>query len=329
MNFKTYSSKKGLSHMNSPRLKVVLCASASGLHRMAYQEWGDPSNPDVVLCVHGLTRNSRDFDSLAQKLQHRYRVICPDVVGRGLSDWLLNPMGYQVAQYAADMVSLLNQVQPGSLRWVGTSMGGLIGMTYAGMLAAHAAMPALQQGLHIPPAQVNHPLPPSTFPIHKLVLNDVGPHIEPESLARIGQYTSLPTTFQTFNECVAYTQTIAASFGPHTPEQWRQLTQYYFIEVNGQWVKHYDPNIGQAFVAITPEMWKQSEQWLWGAYASISVPNLIIHGADSDLLSFDTVAHMLKVNSFAQVYTVDGVGHAPTIMNEEQITAVEKFLNDE
>jgi len=315
--------------MNSPRLKIVVCASASGLHRMAYQEWGDPNNSDVVLCVHGLTRNSRDFDSLAQRLQHRYRVICPDVVGRGLSDWLMNPMGYQVAQYAADMVSLLNQVQPGTLRWVGTSMGGLIGMTYAGMLAARAAMPVMQQGSHIPPAQIKHPLPETAYPLHKLVLNDVGPHIEPESLVRIGQYTNLPTTFHTFNECVAYTQNVAASFGPHTPEQWRQLTQYYFIEVEGQWVKHYDPNIGQTFAALTPELWKQSEQWLWGAYASIQTPNLIIRGAVSDLLSTDTVEHMLKLNAHAQIYTVEGVGHAPTLMNEEQINRVEQFLHDD
>src|SRR5690554_3883752 len=116
--------------MSSPRVESIACTSPAGIHKMAYYDWGDPDNRDVLLCVHGLTRNGRDFDMVAQRLSRRYRVICPDIVGRGLSDWLPNPAGYQVPQYASDMLTLLGRVQPTSLAWLGTSMGGLIAMVY-------------------------------------------------------------------------------------------------------------------------------------------------------------------------------------------------------
>ena len=118
-----------------PRLEYVTCASPAGLHRMAYWEWGDPANDQVLVCVHGLTRTGRDFDALAQRLAGRYRVVCPDVVGRGRSDWLANPAFYTVPQYAADMVTLIARLKPARLAWVGTSMGGLIGMALSGSAA--------------------------------------------------------------------------------------------------------------------------------------------------------------------------------------------------
>lgn len=322
-----------MKSLSEPTLRVVACANATGVHRMAYHEWGDADNPDVLLCVHGLTRNGRDFDVLAQRLQKSYRVICPDVVGRGMSDWLVNPMGYQVAQYAADMVTLMAHIQPATLRWVGTSMGGLIAMTYAAMIDARLQL--AKQGVTVsptyrqPPAQVVQPLPVSVFPIHKLVLNDVGPHIEPASLSRIAQYTMQPIEFESFEQCVQYTQTVAASFGAHTQEQWQRLTRHYFIHVQDKWVKHYDPNIGQAFVGITPEMWQQSEQWLWAQYARLTMPQLIVHGGVSDLLSSETVERMLDINPHASLYTVEGVGHAPTLMHDDQVNRIEQFLQHE
>ena len=148
--------------MTSPRLRHVQCLDPRGLHRMAYWEWGDPANRDVLVCVHGLSRQGRDFDVLAQALVDRYRVVCPDVVGRGESDRLADPAGYQIPTYVADMVTLVARLDVEQVDWVGTSMGGLIGMALGGL--------------------------PNT-PIRKMVLNEVGPHIEPVALQRIGAPT--------------------------------------------------------------------------------------------------------------------------------------------
>ena len=135
-----------------PRQRYVQCASPAGLHRVAYTEWGDPANPRVLVCVHGLTRSGRDFDKVAEALCREYRVVCPDIVGRGLSDWLADSKYYGIAQYVSDMVTLIARLNVETVDWFGTSMGGLIGTAFAG-------------------------LPNS--PIRKLLLNDVGPHIEP------------------------------------------------------------------------------------------------------------------------------------------------------
>ncbi len=180
----------------SPRLGFVQCISPAGLHRMAYHEWGEPTNPRVLMCVHGLTRTGRDFDTVAAALCGEYRVVCPDVVGRGRSDWLADPRRYVVPQYVSDMVTLIARLNVEQLDWFGTSMGGLIGMGLAG-------------------------LPKS--PVRKLLLNDVGPRIAASAVERIGAYLGLPVRFKTFEEGLAYLQTISASFGRHTPEQWREL----------------------------------------------------------------------------------------------------------
>ena len=293
--------------MSSPRLNVVTCSSPVGVHRMAYHEWGAPDNPDVVLCVHGLTRTGRDFDDLAQALAVDFRVVCPDVVGRGLSDRLANPMLYAVPQYASDMVTLLARLNPARLSWVGTSLGGLIGMAYAGLLAQ--ARFARQ---HPTPAQAHQPLPDAHLPLDKI--------------ARIGQYVGEPVAFSTFDEAVVYVRAVSASFGPHTGGQWRELTRHTFIERDGKWVKHYDLGIAVPFGAMNQDMAQQGEAMLWAAYASIVAPILIVRGMESDLLSRDTVEQMLARNPRARVVEFAGVGHAPTFMVPDQIAAVVDFL---
>jgi pimeloyl-ACP methyl ester carboxylesterase len=307
--------------MDSPRLNVVTCSSPGGLHRMACHEWGDADNPEIVLCVHGLTRTGRDFDTLARKLSSRYRVVCPDVVGRGLSDWLNNPAFYSVAQYAADMVTLIGCLRPKKLHWIGTSMGGLIGLAYAGSLAQLNLKSSLPR-----PVQQRAFLPASGLVLDSITLNDVGPHIEPVSLARIGQYVAEPTQFHTFEAALAYVKTTCASFGAHDPDQWKQLTEHSFVEQAGLWVKHYDLALAQPFTHVTPELAAQGEAVLWGAYSSLQVPTLIIRGAESDLLSPTTCATMLKMNPRASLIEIPGVGHAPTLMNQEQISLVLNFL---
>ena len=308
--------------MTSPRLNAVTCSSSAGLHRMAYWDWGDVENPRMVLCVHGLTRNGRDFDALASELAKDYRVICPDVVGRGLSDRLLNPSLYHVGQYVADMVSLLNKVQPKQLDLVGTSMGGLIGMGYVGAIEASVTTRATQR---IGPAlDVN--IPAADYPVHRLVLNDVGPHLEPESLARIGEYVGAQVALASFDEAVNYFKIVSQSFGPHSDDQWRSLARHYFIEDKGHWIKHYDMDISIPFQSMSPALVAQGEMMMWASYASYKGPVLITRGADSDLLSTDTLAKMLSINPLARAVEFSGVGHAPTFIQTDQIDAIKAFL---
>jgi pimeloyl-ACP methyl ester carboxylesterase len=310
--------------MQQPRLNAVTCASPGGLHRMAYREWGDPDNPNLVLCVHGLTRTGHDFDTLAATLANDYRVVCPDVAGRGLSDRLVNPNFYQVGQYVSDMLTLLTKLAPKKLSWVGTSMGGLIGMVYLGGLASTRLWPSQRS-----PAQSLEPIPDPTIKISKLVLNDVGPHIEPASLARIGEYVGAAVDFDTFEQAVAYMKSVSAAFGPHTDEQWTALTRHYFVPLQDKWVKHYDLNLALPFKTMNPEAVAAGEQYLWGAYASYQEPVLIVRGAESDLLSPESLKKMLSLNPKARAVEFAGVGHAPTLMNSEQIDALKDFLNAE
>lgn len=310
--------------MTSPRLNAVTCSSPMGLHRMAYCEWGAVDNPRVVLCVHGLTRSGRDFDALAAELSKEYRVICPDVAGRGLSDRLLNPSLYAVGQYVADMVSLLNKVQPKQLNWVGTSMGGLIGMAYVGAIEASRVSQSKQR---VGPA-ANSLVPESNYLVNKLVLNDVGPHIEPESLARIGEYVGAQVALSSFNEAVNYLKIVSQSFGPHTDEQWQALARHYFVEDSGQWIKHYDLDIAIPFKSMTPALVAQGEMMLWSSYASHKRPVLITRGAESDLLSGTTLSKMLSINPLARAAEFAGVGHAPTLMQTDQIAVITEFLHD-
>jgi len=310
-----------LSQPLSPRLQAVSCLSPAGLHRMAYQEWGDPHNSELVLCVHGLTRTGRDFDALAQTLSSRFRVVCPDVVGRGLSDWLAQPGFYAVGQYAADMVTLIAHLRPTRLHWVGTSMGGLIGLVYAGLLAQ-----SRMEKSQVPPAQQHLGLPETDIRLDSLTLNDVGPHIEPVSLQRIGEYVGQAVSFTNFDQAVSYVQTTCAPFGPHTPLQWEALTRDVYIESQGKWIKHYDLSLAQAFKQMTPELAAQGEALLWGAFASIRAPIQIIRGQLSDLLSEQTCEKMLQIQPQARLAQISGVGHAPTLMSPEQIAIVSDFL---
>jgi|UniRef100_UPI0040488634 pimeloyl-ACP methyl ester carboxylesterase len=308
--------------MTAARVNSMACVSPTGLHRMAYYEWGDPDNQDLVLCVHGLTRTGRDFDALASRLAKRFRVVCPDVVGRGLSDWLSQPLGYAVPQYTADMVALLARLQPKTLHWVGTSMGGLIALSYAALVAQ--SNPRLRA---TPPARLSASIADPVVPISRLVLNDVGPKIEPMSLARIGQYLAEDLQFESFEASVHYMKQTAASFGPHTDEQWASLTRHYFVPRDGRWVKHYDPGIAMAFATVSQELMAQGEQMLWGAYACVNAPTLILHGAQSDLLSEATVKTMLQANPQARAVDFAGVGHAPSLIVEDQIQTVVEFID--
>jgi len=285
--------------MTEPRLKHVQCLDSRGLHRMAYWEWGDAANPRVLVCAHGLSRQGRDFDTLARALCGEYRVVCPDVVGRGQSDFLADPMGYQIPAYVADMVTLIARLDAATLDWVGTSMGGLIGMGLAS-------------------------LPGS--PVSRLVLNDVGPTIRAEAIARIGTYLGLAQHWDTLDAAADQLWRISASFGAHTREQWLALTRPMLRREGDAFRLHYDPAIALALRAITPSAAAAGEAALWAAYDAVRCPTLIMRGADSDLLSRATADEMRSRGPKARVHEIIGVGHAPTLVAPEQIAVVREFL---
>jgi len=282
-----------------PRSSHVACLSPAGLHRMAYTEWGDPANPRVLVCAHGLTRCGRDFDTLAQRLSCDYRVVCPDVVGRGLSDWVANPASYVLPQYAADMVTLIARLGVETVDWFGTSMGGLIGLSLAGL--------------------------PHT-PIARLLLNDIGPHLETESLERIVTYLGQPMTFNSEQEGVDYLAAVALSFGPHTPDQWRALNGPLLVERDGVWHLRYDPQISSAFSNATPDLMAAGEAALWKMLESFNGPTLVVRGAESDLLSRNTVDLMKQRGKHISSVEINGVGHAPTFVPEDQLRIAEAFF---
>ncbi len=285
--------------MTEPRLRHVQCLTARGLHRMAYWQWGDPANPRVLVCAHGLSRQGRDFDALAADLSSHYRVVCPDVVGRGQSDWLADPTGYSIPTYVADMVTLLARLDAEQVDWVGTSMGGLIGLGLA-------ALPG--------------------SPLRRLVLNDVGPVIEPSSLQRIGTYLGQPVHWKTLDEAADALWAISQGFGPHTRDQWLALTRPQ-LKADGDGFKpHYDPAIAVPFRAITPEMAQAGQAMLWHAYDSLKLPTLLLRGAVSDLLSPATALAMTQRGPKARLHEVPGVGHAPMLVQPDQRQVVQDFL---
>jgi pimeloyl-ACP methyl ester carboxylesterase len=292
--------------MTEARLKSVQCSSPAGLHRMAYKEWGDPRNPKVLVCVHGVTRVADDFDHLARALCDTYRVVCPDVVGRGRSGRLRDPQYYTVPQYVGDMVTLIARVtaiedaDDAGVHWFGTSMGGLIGMALASL---------------------------EDSPIRKLVINDIGPVLDRGALARIGEYIGQDIRFPDFDAGAAYVRTVSTSFGPHTDEEWFKLASDVLRQdENGQWVRHYDLGLAQPFQAMTPERAEHDEAELWAAWDRIHCPTLLVRGELSDLLSRETAQQMAARGPKPRLVEIAGVGHAPTFVRPDQIAIAREFL---
>jgi pimeloyl-ACP methyl ester carboxylesterase len=282
------------------KLHTIQCISPSGLHDVAYKEWGEADNPRVLVCVHGLTRVSDDFDELAQSLSDHYRVICPDVVGRGRSGRLRNPASYQVSQYVSDMVTLIARLNVSGVDWFGTSMGGLIGMGLASL---------------------------ENSPIRKLLLNDVGPTLNPEALTRIATYVGQDVRFPTFEQAVDYIKSISLTFGAHTDAQWHKLASDVLRQnAQGEWVRHYDLGLAVPFASTTPEMVKVGQAMLWAAYDAIQCETLVVRGAQSDLLSTDTAMQMSQRGPRARVVEIADVGHAPTFVQPAQIAIAREFF---
>lgn len=302
----------------NPRLEHVMCASPAGMHRMAYWEWGDPHNDRVLLCVHGLTRSGRDFDVLAARLAGEYRVVCPDVVGRGRSDWLIDPSHYVIPQYVSDMLTLAARLNPARLDWVGTSMGGLIGMGLAAGLATSAALRPQRGEFGLEASQ--------TLMLGRMVLNDIGPTLNDSGLSRIAEYVGKPETFDSFDQAVEYVKSVSQGFGPHDDEGWQALTRHVFNQQGGQWVKHYDLRIATPIAKQDAAVLKGAEAVLWAGFESLREPVLVLRGETSDLLTEQGLQEMEQRNVLARGITFAGVGHAPTLRSDDQVEAVAAFL---
>ncbi len=282
-----------------PELKFVVCAHPGGLHRLAYWEWlpaGNARTAPRVVCVHGLTRNGRDFDTLASTLVTAgYHVVAPDMVGRGRSDRMLDTNLYSIPQYVSDCITLIARLDTDRVHWVGTSMGGLIAMGIASMPGS---------------------------PIDRLVLNDVGPVLSAEGLARIKTYVGLDPRFASFEEAEAALRVAMQSFGPHTDGEFRLLSRHFVVNKGEQWGFHYDPAIAKPFHAgYTGE-----DVLLWPLYDAIDVPTRVLRGAQSDLLPESVATAMTERGPRADLVVFDGVGHAPTLIHVDQVRAVQEFL---
>ena len=322
--------------MQQPSLNFVQCTDSTDGHLMAYWQWGNPHSAHVVVCAHGLSRQGRDFDVLAQALVHaapsgNIRVVCVDVVGRGESGWLKDPSGYQVLQYAADMLALLAQLRAQApiteLDWLGTSMGGLIGMVVCGQLGSGVAQPSQEGQAAAVPSLGGKSMPGA---IRRLVLNDVGPALQWQAIVRIGAYLGTAGLFDSVQAAAGAMWAISTGFGPHTPEQWlalsRPMTRPISSAPNTQYRLHYDPALAVPFKQATEASTLQSEQTLWQLYDHITADTLLLRGAESDLLSPATAKAMTERGPKATLVEFAGVGHAPTFIAPDQVAAVVSFL---
>ncbi len=265
-----------------------------GFHRVSYTEWGRASAQPPVICVHGLTRNGRDFDYLARSLEADRHVFCPDIAGRGRSDWLANPADYNYLQYLSDMMALIARTGGEKIDWVGTSMGGLIGM----LLAAEA-----------------------NTPIRRLVINDIGPFIPLIAFKRIGDYVGQNPAFDSVDQVEKYMREIYASFGDLSDENWGHLVRYGTRPVlDGKLGLAYDPAIAQAFLAVDQDL------DLWSIYDRIRCPVLLLHGLKSDVLPAPVAHEMTQRGPRAELHEYPKIGHAPALMDPAQIAIIAEFL---
>ncbi|MBL8521954.1 MAG: alpha/beta hydrolase [Betaproteobacteria bacterium] len=279
----------------TPRHHHVRGLSTAGFHRIHYTEWGDPKNPRVLVCAHGLTRCGRDFDTLAQAMADHYRVVCPDIAGRGESDWLAVKSDYNYIQYMADMTALISRVtdRGESVHWFGTSMGGIIGMLLASQTKS---------------------------PISRMVINDVGFFIPKASIERIAMYVGASPRFADFESVVMAVRAVSP-FGEMDDETWRRLTAPLVRqEADGSWTFRYDPGIAETFAQSAAQDVDLSPVW-----RKVLCPVLLIRGADSDLLLRETFDKMCRKRNVRGV-EFPKVGHAPMFQSAEQIAVVREFL---
>jgi pimeloyl-ACP methyl ester carboxylesterase len=279
------------------RKHTIAFALGDQIRHMVVHDWGNPKSARVLVCVHGLSRNGRDFDVIANALSSEYRVLCPDIPGRGESDWLASVEQYALPSYVIAVKAMLHDLGVQRFDWIGTSMGGLIGMVFA-------AEPVSS--------------------MRRFVINDVGPYIERAALDRIAQYVGRAPLFADYPSLFAAAQESIAPFGPLSEEERHHIVRTSCQQrADGQWEFKADPKIGDAFRAglAAPEI------DLWPLWEAIMQPTLILRGSYSDLLSQETVEKMLRTHLHSQAVTIANTGHAPMLMDEPTIARIKKFLD--
>ena len=262
---------------------------------MAYYDWqASVQAKKTLVCVHGLTRNGRDFDMFAQEAVKDYRLLCPDIAGRGKSGWLKDKGWYHYGTYVADMIYFFEKMQLKDVSWVGTSMGGLIGMVLAAMYPEH---------------------------IKKLVMNDIGPFIPEAAIKRLGEYVGKDVAFDRQDDAQKYIQSIMAPWGITDRVHWRHIAEHSFRQSAGKFVLNYDPEIKQAFFSV------QGDLDMWDLWAQVKCPVLVLRGSMSDLLTGATAERMKASRPNVEVIEFPNIGHAPSLMSKEQIQKVKAWLD--
>lgn len=280
--------------VSEPRDERVRSIGRHGYHSIAYRDWGDPASP-VVMCVHGLSRNSHDFDPLARVLAGDHRVICPDLAGRGRSDWLADPSDYHLLQYNLDMTVLAARAGAETFDWVGTSLGGLMGIGLAGI---------------------------ANSPIRRLVINDIAPEVPTAALHRLGAYLGADRSFPDLAAVEVHLRETLAPFGPMTDADWQRMAETSAMETDRGYRLAYDPGIAHNF----RRFWLPLHASLWRYWDRITCPVLILRGTRSDFLTPLLLDRMLRRLPHAEVIEFDGVGHTPTLNAPEQIDPLVDWL---
>jgi pimeloyl-ACP methyl ester carboxylesterase len=275
--------------------KSLLSLSTAGFHNVSYVEWGSSNSKRTILCGHGMTRNGRDFDLMASQLSTNSRVVCPDLIGRGDSTWFADSHLYNQAQYLIDMTALIARLDVTSITWVGTSLGGLLGMYLA--------------------SQQNSP-------ITSLILNDVGPVVPRSAIARIAKYAAGDVTFPNLDVAQQYMRRIFATGEDLSDEVWCNLTQHSVkLQPDGSYALAYDPKVSSSMF----KFWFTGVH-LWPIWERIKCPVLILWGANSDVLLPETVERMCKSGPQIEVVKIPNCGHAPSLMAKDQIDIIGNWL---
>lgn len=272
-----------------------------GFHRINYLEWGDPEefpHQETLICVHGLTRNARDFDYFAQQTCENYRVVCPDVVGRGDSDHITSPDAYNYLQYNADMNALIARLNVTEVNWVGTSMGGIIGMVLASV---------------------------SQSPIRRLVINDIGPEVSRDAQLMIADYIGTSREFDRLDDVVDFLRSIYVEFAPMTEDDWFHMAKYSSRRTqNGKFCLKVDSRVGEAY----RDSISYFNVEMWDTWEKIVCPVLVLRGKNSSFLTEETAEKMLGCGPETTLVEFDDTGHTPTLRNDEQVGVIKDWLAD-
>jgi pimeloyl-ACP methyl ester carboxylesterase len=289
-----------LNKVAGPTSTRLVVDAPQGEIGINYMEWTGPPDSRTVICAHGLTRNSRDFDFLARQLSTEMTVICPDMPGRGESDWLNGGSDYGFPTYLRIAKALVAHLAVDSIDWVGTSMGGILGMQYAAE---------------------------SDNPIRKLVLNDVGAVVPKAALRTIARYVGDDPLFDTLDQLEDYLRDVHCGFGKLSDEQWRHMAEHSHRMNGTKFALKYDPKIGDAtrWMRWMP-LWLLTDAKMWDTYDAITCPTLLLRGEESTILQLSTAKEMTKSGPKAELIEFAEVGHAPALMSSDQTDAIKEFL---